>query len=126
MMDKLQDFLSDKYSLGMECKGKSREYEFSYEGTLSKNADDLIAKLHSNVHGVGDTLSEFIKNVTNQSFILESEDELIKKYLNLYWNIYLTIEKDMLKISAKHLQTDEECSGEGVHLKTLLEETLGK
>lgn len=124
-MRELKHFLGDRYTIGVECKGKGRNYELTYEGTLSNSSGDWLEKMQSQKHNVGDSLDEFIYGLTEKSFSLTREDQLLKKYMILGWNIDLFIKNDSIEASAVKviLETDTAYEEERRHGKR---ETLEK
>lgn len=107
-MRELQYFLGGQHTIGVECKGKGRNYELTYEGTFSKSSGDWLERMQSQKHHVGDSLEEFLNGLTEKNFSLTREDQLLKKYMVLGWNIVLYISEDSIEASAVKviLETD--------------------
>lgn len=69
-MDKLYQLMERGWNIGIECKGKGRNYEMTFEATASKVVTDDMTKeeivdcMYNHIHTVGDTLEEILDNLT--------------------------------------------------------------
>lgn len=58
----MEEFLKEKmaqgYNIFIECKGKSREFGMTYEGSARKVGEPFEYR-----HGIGETLKELLENM---------------------------------------------------------------
>lgn len=58
------------WNIGIECKGKGRTYEMTFEATANKVVTDDMTKeemvecMYNHIHTVGDTLEEIVDSLT--------------------------------------------------------------
>lgn len=66
--DLLKTKMAEGWNISIECKGKGRTYEMSYEGSAYKVGSDLRDRpvQYMVYHGVGDTLEELLDNMFNK------------------------------------------------------------
>lgn len=66
--DLLKEKMLQGFDIGIECKGKSREYEMTFEGTASHISTPLEDRLFESAlyHGVGDTIEELLDSMFNK------------------------------------------------------------
>lgn len=64
----LKQKMSQGFDIGIECKGKGREYEMTFEGTASHISTPLEDRLFESAlyHGVGDTIEELLDSMFNK------------------------------------------------------------
>lgn len=71
-MEQLTQLMARGWNIGIECKGKGRTYEMTYEATANKVSTDemtkeeLIDSMYNFVHAVGDTLEEVVDRLREQ------------------------------------------------------------
>ena len=58
----LKQKMLEGWNIYIECKGKGRCYEMTYEATAHKVDASLEEKFYTVNHGIGDTLEELLKN----------------------------------------------------------------
>lgn len=69
-MDKLYQLMERGWNIGIECKGKGRTYEMTFEATANKVVTDDMTKeemvecMYNHIHTVGDTLEEIVDSLT--------------------------------------------------------------
>jgi hypothetical protein len=110
-MKKLQNYLKEGESVGIECKGKGREYELTYEGSFTPACEGgTILQLTSTRFGIGDTIQEFIFSILNQRFSLLKTDRQLKMYMEQGWNIFLSITSNEIEATATRVlvETDDD------------------
>jgi hypothetical protein len=59
----LKQKMSEGWNIFIECKGKGRGYELTYEGKVYKVSWNLEDKIYGFKFGVGNTIEELIKNM---------------------------------------------------------------
>lgn len=69
--NKLYKLMEDGWNIYIECKGKGREYEMTFEAkankTISSNMDmEENVKYFYTIHVVSDTLDGLIENLVNK------------------------------------------------------------
>lgn len=84
MHDYLFQKMKEGWNFNVECKGKGRGYELSYEALSSKDNDWGTSK-----HAVGDTFIECMSNLFNEPLENDRMDEPLKKYMMEAWNLDL-------------------------------------
>lgn len=76
-MDHLYKIMESGWNIHLECKGKGREYEMSFEASAYKittndmSEDDEIMAFYP-IHAVGDTLEEITDSLMKQIKLKES------------------------------------------------------
>ena len=71
-MTKLYQLMELGWNIQIECKGKGREYEMTFEATANRIlSDEMTAKekaycLFSSAHAVGNNLDELLANLEKQ------------------------------------------------------------
>ncbi|MFS0657423.1 hypothetical protein AB1L07_02195 [Niallia alba] len=77
-MDHLYKIMESGWNIQLECKGKGREYEMSFEASAYKvvtsdmSEDDKIMAFYP-IHAVGDTLEEITDSLLKQIKLKESK-----------------------------------------------------
>ena len=72
MIEKLELLMQRGWNIGIECKGKGRTYEMTYEASASKVIGEdatnleILKNVHNLAHSVGNTLDELIDALTLQ------------------------------------------------------------
>lgn len=68
-MDKLYQLMEQGWNIHIECKGKGRNYEMTFEATANKviredmTSAEKISCLYTSAHAVGDNLKELLDNL---------------------------------------------------------------
>lgn len=83
-VEQLEELMRQGWNIHIECKGKDREYEMTYEAhgrkVLPEDAtnEDILGHYANQIHAVGDTFEEVIANLrewtlpqTNEQLLLE-------------------------------------------------------
>lgn len=67
----LKEKMKDGFNIGIECKGKGREYEMTFEGTASNLNTPFNEKVLEsfNYHGVGNSIEELLNSMFNKNDI---------------------------------------------------------
>lgn len=67
----LKEKMKDGFNIGIECKGKGREYEMTFEGTASNLNTPFDEKLFESMdyHGIGNSVEELLNNMFNKKGI---------------------------------------------------------
>lgn len=79
----LKEKMEQGYNLNIECKGKGRTYEMTFEGLadeVGKTCLDNLTDL-AKYHGVGDTIEELLDCMFNKRGI-DKYQKAKKKYIN--------------------------------------------
>lgn len=65
----LKKKMSQGFDIGIECKGKGREYEMTFEGTASSVNTPPGDRFFESVlyHGVGNTIEELLNNMFDKN-----------------------------------------------------------
>ena len=69
--DLLKQKMTEGWNISIECKGKGRTYEMSYEGSAYMVGSDITERIYryAEHHAVGDTLEELLNNMFNKEVI---------------------------------------------------------
>lgn len=61
----LKEKMVKGWNISIECKGKGREYEMTFEGIAYNVFDPIEAQIYqsSKYHGTGNTIEELLKNM---------------------------------------------------------------
>ena len=62
-MSEIEKLMSEGWNINIECKGRGRTYEMTYEATMTKVGGDVISNFYTNHHAVGDSLDELARNL---------------------------------------------------------------
>lgn len=58
--ERLKKYMEDGWNIRIECKGKGRNYEMTYEGS-ALNVKDV--RTFDQKHGTGNTIEEMLNNI---------------------------------------------------------------
>ena len=66
--DLLKQKMGEGWNISIECKGKGRVYEMSYEGNAYKVGSDFKDRpaQYFYYHGVGNTIEDLLNNMFNK------------------------------------------------------------
>lgn len=62
-MSEIEQLMLEGWNIHIECKGKGRTYEMTYEATMTKVDGDFLENFYTNHHAVGNTLDELAHNL---------------------------------------------------------------
>lgn len=63
VMTEIEKLMAEGWNIQIECKGKGRKFEMSYEATMKKVHGDIRETYLTNHHAVGKTLDELALNL---------------------------------------------------------------
>lgn len=62
-MSEIEKLMSEGWNIHIECKGKGRSYEMTYEAVMKRVDGDLIENFYDKHHAVGDSLDKLAQNL---------------------------------------------------------------
>ncbi|QST02491.1 hypothetical protein IMZ31_23870 (plasmid) [Pontibacillus sp. ALD_SL1] len=62
-MDEIEKLMAEGWNIVIECKGKGRVYEMTYEATMKKVGGDPIEQFYTKHHAFGSSLDEIARNL---------------------------------------------------------------
>ena len=108
VLDYIQLKINDGWEISVECKGKGREYECTYEALCSQPSDKVedMFGWNSARHAVGDSFAECISGLFGDEVSDHFIDARIQEKMSECWNITLGFTKGEISGHAKQIQDD--------------------